>query len=306
MPKHPPARLQLLAAALLFSTGGAAIKACELSSWQIASLRSGIAALTLVALLPAARRLADARVWVVGISYALTLVLYVLANKLTTAGNAIFLQSTAPLYLLLLAPFFLGERTRRRDLILMLFVGIGMVLFFVGVEPATEIATDPRLGNLLGVGAGIGWAFTLIGLRWLQRAPGTLGQGAAACAAGNILAALFTAPMALPITALHTSDLLIISYLGVAQIGIAYILLTSGIRHVLAFEASLLLLLEPVLNPLFAWLGHGERIGPWSLAGGALILSATLAKVWLERTRIPVPRSGLGEAPRDSDSHRSP
>ncbi|MBZ0110820.1 MAG: DMT family transporter [Thermoanaerobaculia bacterium] len=292
MPTHSPARLQLLAAALLFSTGGVAIKACELSSWQIASLRSGIAALTLVALLPAARRLADVRVWIVGISYALTLVLYVLANKLTTAGNAIFLQSTAPLYLLLLAPLLLGERTRRRDLLFMMVIGTGMVLFFIGVEPATEIATDPRLGNLLSVGTGISWAFTLIGLRWLQRVPGTSGQGAAACAAGNILAALFTAPMALPIVITQSSDLVIISYLGIAQIGIAYILLTSGIRHVPAFEASLLLLLEPVLNPVFAWLVHGERIGPWSIAGGVLILLATLAKAWLERARSPARAKG--------------
>src|SRR3990172_9137079 len=98
-------QLQLLAAAVLFSTGGAAIKACTLSSWQIASFRSVIAAVALFLLLPDARRRWTWRAVAVGAAYAATLMLFVLGNKLTTAANTIFLQSTAPLYILLLGPW---------------------------------------------------------------------------------------------------------------------------------------------------------------------------------------------------------
>jgi drug/metabolite transporter (DMT)-like permease len=92
--------------------------------------------------------------------------------------------------------------------------------------------------------------------------------------AGNVFACLFTLPMALP-AIWTTKDALLIGYLGLFQIALAYAFVGIGLRRVGALEASLLLLVEPVLNPLFAWLVHGERPGPWTLAGGAVILSAT-------------------------------
>ena len=127
-------RLQVLAAALLFSTGGAAIKACDLSSWQIASFRCGIAAVVILIVLPGARRNWGPRTLLVGVAYAATMILFVIANKLTTAANTIFLQGTAPLYLLLLGPWLLGERTRRSDLVFTALLLGGMVLFFVFEE----------------------------------------------------------------------------------------------------------------------------------------------------------------------------
>ncbi len=108
-------RLLILAAAVLFSTGGAAIKSASLTSWQVACFRSGVAAVALLLLVPASRRLRNYRVWVAAAAYAATMILFVAANKLTTAANAIFIQSTAPLYLLLLGPWLLKEPIRRRD-----------------------------------------------------------------------------------------------------------------------------------------------------------------------------------------------
>ncbi|MDX1630889.1 MAG: DMT family transporter [Thermoanaerobaculia bacterium] len=277
----PGARLRLLGAALLFSTGGAAIKATELTGWQVASTRSGVAALTLLVLLPRSRRLASPRVWIVGLGYAATMILYVVANKLTTAANTIFLQSTAPLYVLLLGPLVLGERVRTKDLSLMALIALGMTFFFVDRPPTTEIAADPLTGNLLAAGAGLSWALTIVGLRWLQRegpGSGIGGRGAASVVAGNILACLISLPMALPISVSETSDWGWILYLGVVQVGIAYWFLTEGIRRVSALEASLLLLLEPVLNPVWAWWLHGETPGVWSIAGGAIILAGTLLR----------------------------
>ncbi len=117
------ARLLVLAAAVLFSTGGAAIKATSLTAWQVASFRSGIAALAVLVMLRGARRVPDRATWLVGIVYAATLVFFVFANKNTTAANAIYLQGTAPLYILLAAPVLLRERVSGADLVFMAALG---------------------------------------------------------------------------------------------------------------------------------------------------------------------------------------
>ena len=118
-------RLLLVAAAVLFSTGGAVIKAATLTPWQVASFRSGVAALVLLLVVPEARKGWSWRVAPVGAAYAATLILFVLATRLTTAANAIFLQSTAPLYLLLLGPWLLREPIRRSDVVYILAIAAG-------------------------------------------------------------------------------------------------------------------------------------------------------------------------------------
>jgi len=275
------ARLAVLGAAVLFSTGGAAIKACALDGWQVASFRSAVATLALLAMVPAARGGWSRRTLLVAVPYAVTLVLYTLANRMTTAASTIFLQDTAPLYVLVLSPFLLGERLSRRDLPPALLAAAGMALFFVGVPEATATAPRPLAGNVLAALAGVTWALTLLGLRWVGRdGPGA---GAAAAAAGNLLAALAALGPALPVPAIRPADVAVVLFLGVFQIGLAYALLTRGMAGgvrgggVPAFEASLLLLLEPVLNPVWAWLVHGERPGGLVLLGGALVLAATVA-----------------------------
>src|ERR1035437_2202074 len=129
-------RLLLVAAAVLFSTGGAAIKAAALTPWQVASFRSGVAALALLLVVPEARKGWSWRVAPVGAAYAATLILFVLATRLTTAANAIFLQSTAPLYLLLLGPWLLREPIRRSDIVYILAIAAGMALFSLGAPRA--------------------------------------------------------------------------------------------------------------------------------------------------------------------------
>jgi drug/metabolite transporter (DMT)-like permease len=204
------------------------------------------------------------------------MVLYVSANKLTTAANTIFLQSTAPMYVLLLGPWFLRERVRRSDLLFTLSLVVGLALFFVGIEPPQVTAPSPFWGNILGAVAGLMWALTLVGLRWLGRRGGESRPAEASVVAGNLIACVVCLPMIFPLAATRTLDWALVSYLGVFQIGVAYILLTRGVRHVPALETSLLILLEPVLNSVWAWLVHGEQPGPWSLAGCAIILISTV------------------------------
>ena len=281
-------RLLLVAAAVLFSTGGAAIKAAALTGWQIASFRSGVAAAALLLALPAARREWSWRVLPVGAAYAATLILFTLATRLTTAANAIFLQATAPLYVLLLGPLLLREPIRRSDILYILAIASGMALFSLGTEKAMATAPDPHTGNLCAAASGLTYALALAGLRWVSRRKAG-SAGMAAVAAGNVMACLAALPMALPVERTGAASVAVVLYLGVFQIGLAYWCLTHAIRHVTAFEATTVLLLEPALNPVWVWLIHGERPGAWPLAGGAVILGATLANTWRQRRELPGP-----------------
>jgi len=275
-------RLLLVAAAVLFSTGGAAIKAATLTGWQVACFRSGVAAVVLLLALPGARRGWNWRLVPVAAAYAATLIAFSVANRLTTSANAIFLQSTAPLYMLLLSPILLKERIHREGLLFMAAVAAGLALFFVGGQPVLATAPDPPRGNVIALFSGLAFAFTLIGLRWLGRRPQP-DAGLAAVAMGNVLACVATLPMALPLHSFSLADVAVILFLGVFQIGLAYICVTRAMRHVTAFEANTVLLLEPALNPVWAWLVHGERPPALALSGGAIILFATLAHTWLQR-----------------------
>jgi drug/metabolite transporter (DMT)-like permease len=214
----------------------------------------------------------------VGVAYSTTLLLYVQANKLTTAANAIFLQSTAPLYLLLVGPLLLREPVRRSDLYFMGALGAGLVLFFVGAEAPQRTAPDPVLGNVLALCSAVTWALTVAGLRWLARSEGQAGEHSTAAGAalvGNALVFLAAAPLAFPVGETPPQAWAYVTYLGVFQIALAYIFMTRGVRRIPALEGSLLLLVEPVLNTLWAWLLHGELPGAWSAAGASVILVAT-------------------------------
>jgi drug/metabolite transporter (DMT)-like permease len=220
----------------------------------------------------------------VALAYAATLTLFVLANRLTTAANTIFLQSTAPIYIILLGPMLLGEHVHRRDLGFLAAVASGMALFFVGEQTTFATAPDPLTGNILAACSGVTYAGLLLGFRWL----GTRGASATAPVAwGNLLALLFALPSLFPLGTHGAGDWAMIGYLGVFQIGLAYYLLTRAVAHLPALEVSLLLFIEPALNPLLAWLVHGEYPGRWALAGGIVIMGATALKTLLESRTPP-------------------
>lgn len=275
-------------AALLFSTGGAAIKAADFNPWQIASFRSGIAAITLLLVVPSVRRGFGWRPALVGVAYAATLVLFVLANRMTTSANTIYLQSTAPLYVLLFAPLLLKEPIRRRDLPIIAAVIGGLVLVLLGANPPSATATDPARGNVLAAMSGLSYALLLVGLRWLGR-DGNTERAISAVVLGNVIACLAALPMALPLGIHPVMAWGVILYLGVFQIAGAYLLVTSALRHVPAIEASLMLLVETAFNPLWAWLLVGEVPAALALVGGGLIVAATIVQAMRSPSALPTP-----------------
>jgi drug/metabolite transporter (DMT)-like permease len=286
-----PARGHILLTALLMSTGGAGIKAVSLTNWQIASFRSGIAA---IVVLLAVRRLPRFSIptLLVGAAYAATVVTFITANKLTTAANTVFFQGTAPLYLAILGPAVLGEHMPRRDVPILFVIAAGMLLLFAGNAAPLSTAPNPALGNAIGVVSGCCWSLTLLGMRWLEkRDPSAKGAAAGnAAIVGNVLAFAGCLPLALPVACLSVANVAGIAYLGVFQVGLSYVLLTRAITHVPAVDASLLLLVEPALSPLWAWLLHGEIPGLWPLAGGALIIGAAGWKAWREGRTVIGPK----------------
>jgi drug/metabolite transporter (DMT)-like permease len=272
-------RVQITLAAVLFSTGGAAIKWVVVGGWQLAACRAGIALLTILALVPEARRGWSWRTAAVGCAYAATTLLYVQSNRHTTAASAIFLQSTNPLFILLLAPWLLGEHASRRDLQQMAVMGLGLVLFFLGLDRPSATAPNPVLGNVLAVTCAITWTFTLIGYRWLVARGGSV---ATAAASGNLTAGLLALALAQPLAPVRGGDWLMLGFLGVCQLGVPYVFMVRAIPRIKALEVGLFMLIEPVLNPVWAWLVHGEAPGAATLLGGALILGATLARSVLD------------------------
>jgi len=270
-------RLLLLAAAVLWSSAGAVIKLSALDVWQLAGGRALVATLFLAAVVPTARRRLSGRLLAVAVAYALTTVLFVLANKLTTAANAIFLQDTAPLWVLLFSPWALGERPSRGELLSIPVFGLGLGLFFLD-----QLSPGQLTGNLVALAAGVAFGASIIGLRRLGA------EGPAALVWGNLLAAAVTLPLWPLGPSAGVADLGAIVFLGVFQLGLAYLCFSMGLRGTPAVEASLLVLLEPVLNPVWTYLFAGERPGPWSLAGGAVILLATAWRTlqpWLMERR---------------------
>lgn len=281
-------RVRIAIAALLFSTGGAAIKAADFGAMQVASFRSGIAALTLLVLIPKALRGFGWKPMLVGVAYAVTLVSFVLANRLTTSANTIYLQSTAPLYLLLLGPWLLREPIRRRDIPVLLAVLGGLMLVFLGDDAPSTTAPDPARGNLFAVVSGLAYALMICGLRWLGRDGDAGGRGIAAVILGNIIACLAILPMALPLGSHPAAAWGVILYLGIFQIAGAYVLVTTGIRSVPALEVSLLLLVETACNPIWSWLLLREVPSVMAIAGGALIIGATVLQALRPTDPAPI------------------
>lgn len=284
------ARWLALAAAVLFSTGGAGIKVAAFDAFEVSMLRSGFAALALGLWLRRRIRLTWG-IAAAAVVYATMLTLFVTATKLTTSANAIFLQSTAPLYLLVLAPVFLRERFRHRDLAFVAALAIGMVFCFAGQPQPASTAPNPWLGNILGAASGFVWALTLLVLRGIGRDDQAQTASVSAVVLGNVFACLGALPIAWPLPAASAGEWATVAYLGVFQIGLAYVFLTRAVARLPALETSLLLLLEPVLNPLWTWVFRGEHPGSWTIAGGAIIIGATAVRVVTENARLGMPKA---------------
>jgi len=253
--------LFIILAASIWSTAGVFVKALD---WGPVSILAGRALFTSIMFLLYLRRLpTKVTRWTLlaaGASIA-TQFLFITSTKLTTAANSIFLQYTAPIYVVLLGYWLLREKPSRTDFIAMGIIFLGLLLFF-----GDQLSIDGFYGNILAVISGVTSAVMMVSFR---------AQKDSSPEDSVLLASLVMAVFGFP-SILKESQTVInwlsIAYLGVIQIGLAFILFTKGIKHIPALEANLIGTLEPILSPLWVYLFIGERMGKSALLGGLVVL----------------------------------
>lgn len=276
--KIPPS-IYVLAAVVLWSTGGLFIKATTVSGYEVNAGRCLLAAAT-VGLLTFRQGLKINFFTVLtSLLYAGTLSSFALATKMTTAANAIFLQYTAPIYILLLAPFVLKEKFKIADLVTVVCCLAGMSLFFLDAAPNAQLSAESQLrGNVLALVSGVFFGLYFL----LLRHPRSLAQNPAVSVFyGNLFAVLLMLPFIFVFgkpSAWTQSDVLAVLFLGVFQIGLAYFLFTRGIaRGVRSLDASIIGFIEPLFNPIWVFLFIGEKPTNWAIVGGAIIIATVAA-----------------------------
>lgn len=258
----------LLLAALCWSLGGVLIKSIDWPPMAIAGGRSAIA-IPIILLCVGRPRFTFSAAQIGGaLGYAGTVILFVFATRMTTAANAIFLQYTAPIYVALIGRWYLGERASRIDWLVIAVALLGIALFFMD-----RLTTAGMWGNIIALGSGLCFASVALFLR-KEKA----GSPVASIVLGNILVALIGLPFMLQAPSLGEGGLWRLVLLGTVQLGLPYVLYATAIKQVTALEATLIPLLEPVLNPLWVMLALGERPGPWAIVGGLLVLAAVLGR----------------------------
>jgi drug/metabolite transporter (DMT)-like permease len=271
--------LLVVAAALLWSTGGLFIKWTGLSAMELSFGRSLLAAVTVAIFTRREGFGINGLTVITSLLYAALLLLFVVATKLTTAANAIFLQYTAPIYVLLLEPLFYKEKLKASDLVTVAVCIAGMSLFFVGKLRPQDVE-----GNLTALASGLCFAFYVLLLRHPQS---QRVNRASSVIYGNLLLVLITAPAGLAaLTHFTTQDAVSVVYLGVIQIGLAYTFFTLGMaRGVRSLDAGIVGYIEPVLNPVWVFLFLGERPSTWAILGGAIIIVAVVTHTILGTRR---------------------
>lgn len=238
------------------------IKLIELNPLAIAGLRSAIAAAFVSILMRRKLCFNFCRAQIAGaVVYALTMILFVAATKMTTAANAILLQYTAPVSTALLGAWLLKEKVNRFDWAVISVVIGGMFLFFID-----RLSASGMWGNILAIASGITLSCLVICMR-IQKE----GSPLETIVLGNVLTALVCLPFYFQ-QAPATVEWLILLYMGIFQIGLSFVIFSTAIKYVAALESILIQTCDPLLNPIWVWLVIGEAPGRWAVLGGIIVV----------------------------------
>ncbi|WP_321401246.1 DMT family transporter [Maridesulfovibrio sp.] len=282
MNEKSKAILLMAATALIWSSGGLAIKLVDWNPMAITGVRSGLAALTLGILFRGRLKFGFSLVQLgAAVGYAGLLITNVAATKLTTSANAILLAYTAPVYVALLAPWFLKEKTSRSDWFFIAITVGGMVLFFLD-----KLSPSGLWGNIIAVVTGISYAVFTLCMR---------AQKSSSPVESVIMGHILTATCGLPFmfSSIPSAESWVgLIYLGIFQQGISLALYTWAIKRLGALEAILIMTLEPIFNPILVAVGYGEIPGRWAIIGGLVVIGSVTVRGVLPflRPRLYRPR----------------
>lgn len=259
----------LVLTAVLWSTGGVLIKLVNWNPMAIAGTRSAIAGVFLL-LVSGRPRFTWSRPQIgAAVSYAATVILFVLATKLTTSANAILLQYTSPVYVAIFGASYLGEKPRRIDWVVIALAMAGMALFF-----CDRLTTQGYWGNVCAVASAFTFAWFTLFMRKQRTQPPL-----ESVILGNAIAAFIGLPFAFTYGfGPGARGWLGLVLLGVLQLGASYLLYVAAIRHVRALDAILISFVEPILNPIWVLIIAGEKPGLLAVAGGAIVLTSIAAR----------------------------
>ena len=273
--EHQKGLAAVFIAALLWSSGGLFIKLVPYIPMQISFFRCSIAAVTFAVIFRGSLLQFNKLSILNSFFYAATLIFYVIAMKTTTAANAIFLQSTAPIYVLIFEPILNKTSLEKANIITIAVCFGGMILFFIGgLEPGQF------KGNIFALMSGIVFAALFLGLKKNNKK-----YQQSSIFIGNIIVAIICIPFLSTLQEIVFTDLWKVIYLGVFQIAIAYAFFSSGLKRVFAVEASIISMVEPVLNPVWVFFGYGEIPSITAIIGGIIIITAiTIRTIQLGRT----------------------
>lgn len=259
--------IYIVIAAILLSTGGIVLKYIDMNPMAISGSRSFIAAI-LVWLYLKKPNFTFSKPQVIGaFSYAMMVIGFTMANKLTTAANAVVLQFTAPIWIIIFGVWILKEKAYWYDIVAVAIVSAGMLLFFLD-----DVGGGSSIGNLVAVLSGVALAGSTIGMR-LQKE----GSPVETTLLGHIITVLIGLPFIFGAT-FTLQNILGILFLGIFQLGTAYILYAIAVKYLTALEVILIMFLEPILNPIWVMLIHGETPSKFSFIGGIIVIITVAAR----------------------------
>lgn len=266
--EHQKGFVAVFITAILWSSGGLFIKLISLNAMQLSFFRCLIAAIVFALLFRKKLLVVNGFTFINAAFYAVVLATFVIATKTTTAANAIFLQSTAPIYVLIFEPIINKTKLERINILTIVVCFIGMIFFFLG-----EISPGDLTGNLVALISGLMFAAFFLGMRKNGKE-----YQQSSIFYGNIFVTIICIPFILDLKPLSFNDIWMVTFLGVFQIAFAYALFSYGLKRILAVEASIISMFEPVLNPVWVLIGYGEVPSFYAAVGGAIIIIAIFTR----------------------------
>jgi len=279
---HPQALALMIAAAVLNSFSALSVKYVNLDASTILGLRSAIAICVMLAFTGKPKFSGSKAQTAGAFSYALTIIFFIEAVKLTTAANAALLLNTAPVYVALLGAWLLHERTTKSDWLVLFLVMAGMVLFFFD-----RLSSAGMTGNILAMLSGLCLALTGIAMRFQKD-----GSPLETFVLGHVLIILFSLPSLFHFPAITQSVAVNLLLMGVLQSAMADIFYSVSIKNVSALESKLIYNIRPILASLWVFICLGEKPGHWAICGGAIVLGAITAKAIFSLRKKPIETDG--------------